>query len=58
MNHTPDIRQTFKPSEDIKLLRTAGNSLERELMKLHRYHHGPSCDTCQALDTWWTVNGR
>lgn len=58
MNHNPDIHQTFKPSEDIKLVRTAGNSLERELMKLHRHHHGFKCETCQALDTWWTINGR
>jgi len=45
-------------ADEIDLLRTAGNNLEKQLMKLHRYHHGPTCETCQALDTWWTVNGR
>ena len=43
---------------EIERLRNAGNSLERELMKLHRNYHGPDCDTCQALIRWWEVNGR
>lgn len=43
---------------EIERLRNAGNSLEQELMKLHRNHHGPDCDTCQALIKWWEANGR
>ena len=58
VRHNPDIPETFIATNNIGLLRTAGNRLEAELMKLHRYHHGPTCETCQALDTWWTVNGR
>lgn len=54
MNHNPDIPDT----KNIEQLHTAGNQLERELMKLHRYHHGPSCETCQALNNWWTATGR
>lgn len=58
MNHNPDIPEVFIATSNIDLLRTAGNNLEAELMKLHRHHHGSKCDTCQALDTWWTINGR
>lgn len=58
MNHNPDIPEVFIATNNIDLLRTAGNNLERELMKLHRYNHGPECSTCQTLATWWTVNGR
>lgn len=43
---------------EIERLRNAGNNLEKELMKLHRNHHGPDCDTCQALIGWWEANGR
>ena len=58
VNHNPDIPETFIATNNIDLLRTAGNNLERELMKLHRNHHGPECSTCEALLTWWTINGR
>ena len=58
MNHNPDIPETFIATTNIDLLRTAGNNLEAELMKLHRNHHGPECSTCEALLTWWTINGR
>ena len=58
MNHNPDIPETFIATSNIDLLRTAGNNLEAELMKLHRNHHGPECSTCEALITWWTINGR
>jgi hypothetical protein len=54
MNHNPDIIS----HTNIELIRNAGNLLEAELMKLHRNHHGPECSTCEALLTWWTVNGR
>jgi hypothetical protein len=55
MNHNPDITIA---TNDIELIRNAGNQLEAELMKLHRHHHGPDCETCQALITWWTINNR
>lgn len=58
MNHNPDIPETFTATTNIDLLRTAGNNLEKELMKLHRNFHGPECSTCEALGTWWTINGR
>jgi hypothetical protein len=54
MNHNPDIIS----HTDIELVRNAGNHLEAQLMKLHRHHHGPDCETCQALLTWWTINNR
>jgi hypothetical protein len=60
MRHNPDIDTTLPPQEQswtFKLL-DAGNVLEAELAKLHRYHHGPDCPTCQALLTWWELNGR
>lgn len=49
---------TVEARQEIERLRNAGNGLERELMKLHRNHHGPDCDTCQALMQWWEANGR
>ena len=58
MNHNPDIPEVFIATTNIELVRNAGNLLEKQLMKLHRHHHGPDCETCQALLTWWTVNGR
>jgi hypothetical protein len=58
MNHNPDIPEVFIATTNIELVRNAGNLLEAELMKLHRNHHGPDCCTCEALLTWWTVNGR
>jgi len=58
MNHNPDIDELFTATTDIDLLRIAGNSLEREVMKLHRHYHGSECETCQALIAWWTLNGR
>ena len=58
MNHNPDIPEVSIATTDIGLVRTTGNLLERELMKLHRHHHGPECSTCEALLTWWTINGR
>jgi NAD-dependent SIR2 family protein deacetylase len=58
MNHNPDIPENFIATTNIDLLRTAGNNLEKELMKLHRNFHGPECSTCEALGTWWTINGR
>jgi hypothetical protein len=50
MNEIPD-----SPTE---LLRQAGNQLERQLMKLHRHHHGRNCEPCQALLEWWAANNR
>jgi hypothetical protein len=58
VRHNPDIQEVFIATTDIELVRTAGNQLERQLMRLHRHHHGPECSTCEALLTWWTVNGR
>jgi hypothetical protein len=55
MNHNPDI---IIAHTDIELVRTTGNQLERQLMKLHANYHGSECETCQALIAWWTVNGR
>lgn len=43
---------------EIKHLRNVGDVLERELMKLHRNHHGENCDTCKALLDWWNAIGR
>jgi hypothetical protein len=54
----PDIPEVFIATTDIELVRNAGNQLERQLMKLHRYHHGPDCPTCQALLKWWDISGR
>jgi len=54
----PDIPEVFIATTDIELVRNAGNNLEAELAKLHRYHHGPDCPTCQALLTWWDLTGR
>jgi hypothetical protein len=56
MRHNPDIDLDLTPKQQAIL--TAGNQLERQLMKLHRYHHGPECPTCQALLTWWELTGR
>jgi hypothetical protein len=56
MRHNPDIDLDLTPKQQAIL--TAGNNLEAELAKLHRYHHGPDCPTCQALITWWELNGR
>lgn len=58
MNHNPDIPETFIATSNIDLVRTAGNNLERQLMKLHAHYHGSECETCKALITWWTINGR
>lgn len=74
MTETPDILDRLRHSRplargpycrliddsitEIGALRTAGNDLEAQLIKLHRNHHGPSCETCQALSNWWTVTGR
>jgi hypothetical protein len=58
MNHNPDIHEVFIATTNIELIRNAGNQLEAQLMKLHRHHHGPECSTCEALLTWWTINGR
>ena len=74
MNHNPDILDRLHHAQplargpyrslvndsitEIERLSVAGNGLERELMKLHRNHHGPDCDTCQALIGWWEANGR
>lgn len=45
-------------ADTIQRLRTVGDVLERELMKLHRNHHGENCDTCKALLDWWNATGR
>ena len=58
MNHNPDIHEPFTITNDIERLRTAGNNLEKQLMKLHANYHGSECDTCQTLITWWSINGR
>jgi hypothetical protein len=58
MNHNPDIPEVFIATTNIELVRNAGNLLEAQLMKLHRHHHGPECSTCEALLTWWKINGR
>jgi hypothetical protein len=56
MRHNPDIDIDLTPKQQAIL--TAGNNLEAELAKLHRYHHGPECPTCQALLKWWDLTGR
>ena len=58
MNHNPDIPEVFIATTNIELVRNAGNQLERQLMELHAQYHGSECETCQALITWWTLNGR
>jgi len=56
MNHNPDIHIDLTHKQQAIL--TAGNNLERQLMKLHRHYHGHECETCQALLTWWDLTGR
>lgn len=58
VNHNPDIPEVFIATTNIELVRNAGNQLERQLMKLHAHYHGSECEICQALITWWTINGR
>lgn len=54
----PYRRLVNDSAAEIERLRTSGNLLEEQLMKLHRNHHGPDCETCQALITWWETTGR